>query len=90
MCIRDSVNTDRGPVWLNPNTFQISTFGLDGEFSPFLSNQINRPAPQNIPSGNSLSDWSAPNGDNIANFANGRLDGFDWTEAVELGTRNPE
>lgn len=83
------VNTDSDPVFPNPRTFQISTLGLDGEVSPFFSSQINQPAPENIPSGNSLSDWSAPNNDNIANFANGRLDGFDWTEAVDLGGRNP-
>ena len=32
----------------------------------------------------------ASNNDNIANFANGRLDGFDFTEAVELGGREPQ
>jgi len=87
------VNTDGGPVWLNPNTFQLSTLGLDGQVSGFRPTAINQPTagsatPEELTDG--LPNWRALNGDNIANFANGRLDGFDWTEEVELGNRNPQ
>ena len=85
------VNTDRGPVWINPNTFQLSTFGLDGRTSTLTA--INKPSPSRFPPDDAaqvIADWQEFNGDNIANFATGRLDGFDWTEAVEIGTRNPE
>lgn len=75
------VNTDGGPVFPNPRTFQLSTFGLDGRAA---SSVINKP------SGAAAAQWQEFNSDNIANFAAGRLDGFDWTEAVELGNRNPE
>ena len=91
------VNTDRGRLYLNPNTFQLSTLGLDGRlsqyfdangvFMTFRPTAINKPSTGTAEQRNG---WQEFTGDNIANFANGRLDGFDFTEAVELGTRNPE
>ena len=78
-------------VFLNPNTFQLSTFGLDGRASGFASTAINQPVISGTPEEvEGLMNWQALNGDNIANFANGRLDGFDWTEEVELGNREPQ
>ena len=79
--------TDGGQIFLNPKTFQLSTFGLDGRASvTFATSAINKP-----PTGTAeqRADWLT-NGDNIANFAAGRLDGFDWTESVELGSRTAE
>ena len=68
-----------GQVFLNPDTFQLVTAGLDGEIAFGNVNQV---------SFNEVSaEQAATNNDNIANFANGRLDAFDWTEAVELGNR---
>ena len=88
------INTDGTPpqVFLNPNTFQISTLGLDGRVSTLASTAINKPTTTpsgDPPTAQQLTDWQSFNGDNIANFAAGRLDGFDWTEAVELGNSNP-
>ena len=78
-------------VFLNPNTFQLSTFGLDGRASGFASTAINQPVISGTPEEvEGLMNWQALNSDNIANFANGRLDGFDWTEEVELGGSNPQ
>jgi len=94
------VFTDGTPpqVWLNPNTFQISTFGLDGRPSQYVDPNSGellnfRPTAINKPSSGTAEQrkgWQEFTGDNITNFAAGRLDAFDWTEAVELGTRNPE
>ena len=83
------INTDGTPppVFFNPDTFQISTLGLDGRVSGFASTAVNQPSTGTV---EQRQDWQTFNGDNIANFANGRLDAFDWTEEVELGNRNPE
>lgn len=81
------VNTDGGPVFLNPGKFQLSTFGLDGLASSFATSAINKPT---TGTGPQRSEWTATSNDNISNFANGRLDSFDWTEAVELGGKNPQ
>ena len=84
------VNTDGTPppVFLNPDTFQLSTLGLDGQVSGFRPTAINKPsAGSGTPE--EIAEWQSLNSDNIANFATGRLDGFDWTEAVELGNSNP-
>ena len=61
------------PVYPNPNTFQLFTFGADG-----------------VAANIALSDTSDPvrsgfNSDNITNFANGRLETFDWRESLDLG-----
>ena len=84
-------------IFLNPGTFQLSTLGLDGRPSQFeqpdgslklfASSAINQPS---TGTPEQRSGWQQFSSDNIANFANGRLDGFDWTEEVELGTDNPE
>ena len=91
------VNTDGGQVFLNPNTFQLSTLGLDGRPSQFelpdgslmlfAASAINRPS---MGTAAQRAGWQQFSGDNIANFAAGRVDAFDFTEAVELGNRNPE
>ena len=84
------MNTDGTPppVFLNPDTFQLSTLGLDGQVSGFRPTAINKPsAGSGTPE--EIAEWQSLNSDNIANFATGRLDGFDWTEAVELGNSNP-
>ena len=81
------VNTDGGPVFLNPGKFQIVTLGFDGRASGFASSQINPPSSGDA---DEREDWVTFNSDNIANFADGRLDNFDWSESVELGGGNPQ
>ena len=71
-----------GQVFINPNTFQLVTAGLDGIVAPASVNKL--------PSGVVSVEDAALNNDNITNFANGRLDAFDWTEAVELGGREAQ
>jgi len=70
------VPTNTVQVFFNPDTFQLAHLGLDGvaTAAPINRTQFSTPV----------------NNDNIANFAGGRFDGFDWEEALELGGRNPE
>ena len=67
-----------GQVFLNPRTFQLTTFGLDGLATPSPINKTSAAPNFNL------------NNDNITNFAKGRLDGFDWSESVDLGVREAE
>ena len=70
------VRTDGGSttrqVFINPRTFQLTTFGLDGQAAASPVNKTSGVANFNL------------NNDNIANFAQGRLDTFDWSESVDL------
>lgn len=72
--------TRTGQVFLNPTSFQLTSFGLDGVAAAAPINRVDNVAPTSFVSNN----------DNIANFANGRIDSFDWSEAVELNNRNPQ
>lgn len=58
--------------YVNPKTFQLFTFGLDGRADNIALDDTSRPLD------------SALNSDNITNFANGRLEAFDWRENLGL------
>ena len=83
------INTNGGLVFLNLNTFQLGSLGLDGEASldtSTASTAINPPATATPAEREEF----VKNNDNITNFADGRLDNFDWLEAVDLGGREAE
>ena len=58
--------------FVNPDTFQLFTFGLDGRADNIALDDTSRPLD------------SALNADNITNFADGRLETFDWRENLGL------
>ena len=76
--VRTAGGTRTGQFFVNPRTFQLTTFGLDGVAAASPINKASGVANFNL------------NNDNITNFANGRLDGFDWSEAVDLEGRDAE
>ena len=62
--------------FINPNTFQIFTFGRDGEARNFPLSFV--------PVGPAQARAFATNNDNLANFAEGRLEAFDWRANLGL------
>ena len=54
---------DSTGAFINPNTFQLITFGLDGARGPITATGVNA----------SASDLSSDGEDNLCNFANGRI-----------------
>ena len=64
--------------FINPNTFQLFTFGSDGLAAPVpLDDSTTDEDSDGVPD-------SLANQDNITNFANGRLEAFDWRENLGL------
>lgn len=73
----DAYHVQNGPgtaddVYVNPNTFQLYTFGRDGKAAPVALDD------------NSNIEGLQLNRDNITNFANGRIDAFDWRANLGL------
>ena len=66
-----ALDNDGNSRFLNPKTFQIFTYGRDGLAVNASLNELDGPVGQ-------------PNRDNIANFANGRLEAFKWRESLGL------
>jgi len=69
---QNDISTTADDVYVNPNTFQLFTYGRDGLAANVALDDINDPA------------QSALNRDNITNFANGRLETFDWRANLGL------